>query len=36
MIKYLIDDVVWLDSIVDKLIWKHNVTTSEVEEVLTG
>jgi len=35
MIKYLIDDVVWLDSIVDKLIWKHNVTTSEVEEVLT-
>jgi len=36
MIKYLIDDVVWLDSIVDKLIWKHNVTTSEVEELLTG
>lgn len=35
MIKYLIDDVVWMDSIVDKLIWKHNVTTSEVEEALT-
>ena len=36
MIKYLIDDIVWLDSIVDKLIWKHNVTTSDVEEVLNG
>jgi len=31
-----IDDIVWLDSIVDKLAWKHNVITSEVEEVLTG
>jgi hypothetical protein len=25
-----------LDSIVDKLAWKHNVMTSEVEEVLSG
>jgi len=32
----LIDDIVWLDSIVDKLAWKHNVMTSEVEDVLTG
>ncbi len=36
MTKYLMDDVVWLDSIVDKLVWKHNVTASEVEDVLTG
>jgi uncharacterized DUF497 family protein len=32
----LIDDIIWLDSIVDKLAWKHNVMTSEVEEVLSG
>jgi uncharacterized DUF497 family protein len=25
-----------LDSIVDKLAWKHNVMTSEVEEVFSG
>ncbi|MCG6536658.1 MAG: hypothetical protein L7F78_18615, partial [Syntrophales bacterium LBB04] len=31
-----IDDLIWLDSIVDKLAWKHNVMTSEVEEVLIG
>jgi uncharacterized DUF497 family protein len=32
----LFDDIIWLDSIVDKLAWKHSLTTSEVEEVLTG
>jgi len=32
----LIEDIVWLDSIVDKLAWKHNVMTSEVEDVLTS
>ncbi len=32
----LIDDIIWLDSIVDKLAWKHNVMTSEVEDVLSG
>ena len=32
----MIDDIVWLDSIVDKLAWKHNVMTSEVEDVLSG
>ena len=32
----LIDDIIWLDSIVDKLAWKHNVMASEVEDVLTG
>ncbi len=31
-----IDDIIWLDSIVEKLAWKHQVLTSEVEEVLTG
>ena len=32
----MIEDIVWLDSIVDKLAWKHNVMTSEVEDVLTS
>jgi hypothetical protein len=32
----LIDDIIWLDNIVDKLAWKHQVLTREVEEVLTG
>jgi uncharacterized DUF497 family protein len=32
----LIDDIIWLDSIVDKLAWKHNVMASEVEDVLIG
>jgi uncharacterized protein len=31
-----IDDIIWLDRIVEKLAWKHNVLPSEVEEVLTG
>jgi hypothetical protein len=33
---FIIDDIIWLDTIVDKLAWKHNVLTKEVEEVLTG
>jgi uncharacterized DUF497 family protein len=32
----IIDDIIWLDEIVEKLIWKHQVLTSEVEEVLRG
>jgi hypothetical protein len=28
--------IVWLRDVVDKLAWKHNVTTDEVEEVLKG
>ena len=32
----IIDDIIWLDSIVEKLAWKHNVLTAEVEEALTG
>jgi uncharacterized DUF497 family protein len=33
---FIIDDIIWLDTIVEKLAWKHRVFTSEVEEVLTG
>ncbi len=28
----LIDDIIWLERIVEKLAWKHNILTSEVEE----
>jgi uncharacterized protein len=28
--------VIWLRDVVDKLLWKHNVTTIEVEEVLNN
>jgi uncharacterized DUF497 family protein len=30
---FTIDDIIWLDRIVEKLAWKHNVLPSEVEEV---
>ncbi len=33
---FFIDDIIWLDAIVEKLMWKHRVMTSEVEKVLTG
>jgi uncharacterized protein len=33
---FIIDDIIWLDAIIEKLIWKHQVLTSEVEEVLAG
>jgi uncharacterized DUF497 family protein len=32
----IIEDIIWLDSIVEKLAWKHNVFPSEVEQVLAG
>ena len=32
----IIDDIMWLDRIVEKLAWKHNILPSEVEEVLFG
>lgn len=28
--------IVWLHDVVDKVAWKHNVATDEVEEVLNG
>jgi len=33
---FIIDDIIWLDAIIEKLAWKHRVLPSEVEEVLTG
>ena len=33
---FTIDDIIWLDSIVEKLAWKHQVLPSEVEEVLSS
>jgi hypothetical protein len=27
--------VIWLREVVDKLLWKHNTTTDEVEEVFS-
>jgi hypothetical protein len=33
---FVIDDIIWLDAIIEKLIWKHQVLTSEVEEVLAS
>ncbi|MEK6545159.1 MAG: hypothetical protein AAB257_02550 [Nitrospinota bacterium] len=30
---FTIDDIIWVDAIVEKILWKHNVLTSEVEEV---
>lgn len=32
----IIDDIIWLDSIVEKLAWKHGVLPHEVEEILAG
>lgn len=34
--KIRILDFIWLPQIIDKLNWKHNVTTEEVEEVFFG
>ena len=33
---FIIDDIIWLDTIIEKLAWKHNVLTHEVEETLGG
>jgi hypothetical protein len=32
----ILDDLIWLESIVEKLAWKHNIVPIEVEEVLQG
>ena len=32
----VIEDIIWLERIVEKLAWKHAVLPSEVEEVLSG
>jgi hypothetical protein len=31
-----IDDIIWLERVVEKLAWKHSVLPSEVEELLAG
>ena len=31
-----ITGVIWPRNIIDKLLWKHNVTTEEVEEIFCG
>ena len=28
--------IIWLRDVVDKLSWKHNVTTDEAEEIFDG
>ncbi len=33
---FIIQDIIWLERIVEKLAWKHAVLPSEVEEVLSG
>ena len=33
---FVIDDIIWLDTIVEKLAWKHGMLPQEVEEILTG
>ena len=33
---FIIEDIIWLDRIVEKLAWKHNVLPSEVEGVFSG
>jgi uncharacterized protein len=31
-----VSDIIWLPQIVDKLDWKHQVSPSEIEEILFG
>lgn len=33
---FVIKDIIWLNKIVEKLAWKHNIVPLEVEEVLRG
>jgi hypothetical protein len=30
-----INGVIWLRNVIDKILWKHHVTTDEVEEVFS-
>jgi len=32
----VIKDIIWLETIVDKLAWKHRIVPHEVEDVLSG
>ena len=31
----IFEDIIWLDKVVDKIAWKHQIVPAEVEEVLT-
>jgi uncharacterized protein len=31
-----VSDIIWLPQIIDKLDWKHQVSPSEIEEILFG
>ena len=31
---FILEDIIWLETIVEKLAWKHRVLPAEVEEVL--
>jgi len=33
---FIVDGIIWLDAIVEKIAWKHGVLPREVEETLTG
>lgn len=33
---FIIDDIIWLNTIVEKIAWKHGVLPYEVDEVLRG
>jgi len=33
---FIIEDIIWLERIVEKLAWKHAVLPSEVEQALSG
>jgi uncharacterized DUF497 family protein len=33
---FILDDIIWLENVVEKLAWKHHVLTNEVEELLKG
>jgi len=33
---FIIEDIIRLDRIVEKLAWKHNILPSEVEDILSG
>lgn len=35
-LKTPINDIIWLDTVIEKLAWKHGVLPHEVEEVLSG
>jgi hypothetical protein len=35
-LSFVINDIIWLDTIVEKIAWKHGVLPQEVEEIFSG